>query len=87
MWKTFSVIHFFGFCICFFFLTITLGHLYSHLMADDLRYNKTQVFYQRATLVKEVCEKYNLTKGYVSRNTLEQHLLLSLDRKVRLSGK
>ena len=56
-------------------------------MADDLRYNKTQVFYQRATLVKEVCEKYNLTKGYVSRNTLEQHLLLSLDRKVRLSAK
>ena len=51
-------------------------------MVDDLSYNKTQVFYQRATLVKEICEKYNLTQAYISQNTLEQNLLLNLEHKV-----
>ena len=51
-------------------------------MVDDLSYNKTQVFYQRATLVKEICEKYNLTQADISQNTLEQNLLLNLEHKV-----
>ena len=51
-------------------------------MVDDLSYNKTQVFYQRATLVKEICEKYNLTQENISKNTLEQNVLLNLEHKV-----
>ena len=70
------------FWITFFFLTISLGNLYSQLMVDDLSYNKTQVFYQRATLVKEICEKYNLTQEKISKNTLEQNVLLNLEHKV-----
>ena len=51
-------------------------------MVDDLSYNKTQVFYQRATLVKEICEKHNLTQEKISKNTLEQNVLLNLEHKV-----
>ena len=51
-------------------------------MVDDLSYNKTQVFYQRATLVREICEKYNLTQENISKNTLEQNVLLNLEHKV-----
>ena len=81
--RQYSTLHFyFVFWITFYFLTISLGNLYSQLMVDDLSYNKTQVFYQRATLVKEICEKYNLTQEKISKNTLEQNVLLNLEHKV-----
>ena len=81
--RQYSTLHFyFVFWITFYFLTISLGYLYSQLMVDDLSYNKTQVFYQRATLVKEICEKYNLTQEKISKNTLEQNVLLNLEHKV-----
>ena len=81
--RQYSTLHFyFVFWITFYFLTISLGNLYSQLMVDDLSYNKTQVFYQRATLVKEICEKHNLTQEKISKNTLEQNVLLNLEHKV-----
>ena len=81
--RQYSTLHFyFVFWITFCFLTISLNNLYSQLIVDDLSYNKTQVFYQRATLVKEICEKYNLTQEKISKNTLEQNVLLNLEHKV-----